>query len=43
MKIQNPFRLGLFGGLGALVAVAIGAPLGSLATSWSLARGWVGW
>ena len=32
MKIQNPFRLGLFGGLGVLVAVAIGAAVGSLAT-----------
>ena len=32
MKIQNPFRLGLFGGLGVLVAVAIGATVGSLAT-----------
>ena len=32
MKIQNPFRLGLFGGLGVLVAIAIGATVGSLAT-----------
>ncbi|MGV3711417.1 AI-2E family transporter [Pseudolysinimonas sp.] len=32
MKIQNPFRLGLFGGLGVIVAVAIGAAVGSLAT-----------
>lgn len=32
MKIQNPFRLGLFGGLGVLVAVGIGATVGSLAT-----------
>lgn len=32
MKIQNPFRLGLLGGLGVLVAVAIGALIGSLAT-----------
>ncbi|MEP6480861.1 MAG: AI-2E family transporter [Rhodoglobus sp.] len=32
MKIQNPFRLGLFGGLGVLVAVAIGSTVGSLAT-----------
>lgn len=32
MKIQNPFRLGLFGGLGVLVAVSIGAAVGSLAT-----------
>lgn len=32
MKIQNPFRLGLFGGLGVLVAMAIGATVGSLAT-----------
>lgn len=30
MKIQNPFRLGLFGGLGVLVAIAIGAIVGSL-------------
>ena len=32
MKIQNSFRVGLFGGLGVLVAVAIGATIGSLAT-----------
>jgi len=32
VKIQNPFRLGLFGGLGVLVAVAIGATVGNLAT-----------
>lgn len=32
MKIQNPFRLGLFGGLGVLVAVALGTAVGSLAT-----------
>ncbi|TAL41247.1 MAG: AI-2E family transporter [Salinibacterium sp.] len=32
MKIQNAFRLGLFGGLGVLVALAIGAAIGSLAT-----------
>ncbi len=32
MKIQNAFRLGLLGGLGVLVAVGIGAALGSLAT-----------
>lgn len=32
MKIQNPFRLGLYGGLGVLVAVGIGAAVGSLAT-----------
>jgi predicted PurR-regulated permease PerM len=32
MKIQNPFRLGLLGGLGVLVAVAIGSAVGSLAT-----------
>ncbi|MEP6479061.1 MAG: AI-2E family transporter [Rhodoglobus sp.] len=32
MKIQNPFRLGFFGGLGVLVAVALGATIGSLAT-----------
>ena len=32
MKIQNAFRLGLFGGLGVLVAVVIGAAVGNLAT-----------
>jgi predicted PurR-regulated permease PerM len=32
LKIQNSFRLGLFGGLGVLVAIAIGAAVGSLAT-----------
>ena len=32
MKIQNAFRFGLFGGLGVLVAVALGAAVGSLAT-----------
>lgn len=32
MKIQNAFRLGLFGGLGVLVAVAIGGGIQSLAT-----------
>jgi predicted PurR-regulated permease PerM len=32
MKIQNAFRLGLFGGLGVLVAVLIGTGLGNLAT-----------
>lgn len=32
MKIQNPFRLGLLGGLGVIVAVGIGAVIGSLAT-----------
>ena len=32
MKIQNSFRLGLFGGLGVIVALAIGAAVGSLAT-----------
>jgi len=32
MKIQNAFRLGLFGGLGVLVAVLIGTRLGNLAT-----------
>ena len=32
MKIQNPFRFGLFGGLGVLVAIAIGSAVGSLAT-----------
>lgn len=32
MKIQNAFRLGLFGGLGVLVAIMIGSGLGNLAT-----------
>lgn len=32
MKIQNAFRLGLFGGLGVLVAVVIGGAVTSLAT-----------
>jgi predicted PurR-regulated permease PerM len=32
VKIQNSFRLGLFGGLGVIVALAIGAAVGSLAT-----------
>lgn len=32
MKIHNAFRFGLFGGLGVLVAIAIGAAVGSLAT-----------
>ena len=32
MKIQNAFRLGLFGGLGVLVAVVIGSGIASLAT-----------
>ena len=32
MKIQNAFRLGLFGGLGVLVAVLIGGAFTSLAT-----------
>ncbi|MCW4384828.1 AI-2E family transporter [Salinibacterium sp. SYSU T00001] len=32
MKIQNAFRFGLFGGLGVLVAIGIGAAVGSLAT-----------
>ncbi len=32
MKIQNAFRLGLFGGLGVLVAIAIGGGLTALAT-----------
>ncbi|NYF11223.1 putative PurR-regulated permease PerM [Leifsonia sp. AK011] len=32
MKIQNAFRVGLLGGLGVIVAVAIGATIGSLAT-----------
>ncbi|MDP9028265.1 MAG: AI-2E family transporter [Actinomycetota bacterium] len=32
MKIQNAFRLGLFGGLGVLVAIVIGAGITSLAT-----------
>jgi len=32
VKIQNAFRLGLFGGLGVLVAVVIGSGLATLAT-----------
>jgi predicted PurR-regulated permease PerM len=32
VKIQNPFRLGLFGGLGVTVAIVIGTAVGSLAT-----------
>ncbi len=32
MKIQNAFRLGLFGGLGVIVAMSIGTAVGSLAT-----------
>ncbi len=32
MKIHNPFLLGLLGGLGVLVAIAIGQTIGSLAT-----------
>ncbi len=32
MKIQNAFRVGLLGGLGVIVAIAIGATIGSLAT-----------
>ena len=32
MKIQNAFRLGLFGGLGVLLAIAIGGAITSLAT-----------
>ncbi|TXK17059.1 AI-2E family transporter [Homoserinibacter sp. GY 40078] len=32
MKIQNAFRLGLFGGIGVLVAVVIGTGLSTLAT-----------
>lgn len=32
MKIQNAFRFGLFGGLGVLVAIGIGAAIGTLAT-----------
>ncbi len=32
MKIQNPFRAGLFAGLGVLVAIAIGGTIASLAT-----------
>ncbi len=32
MKIQNAFRLGLFGGLGVLIAVLIGGAFASLAT-----------
>ncbi|TQL47633.1 putative PurR-regulated permease PerM [Homoserinimonas aerilata] len=31
MKIQNAFRLGLFGGLGVILAIAIGAAVGNLA------------
>lgn len=32
MKIQNPFRLGLFAGLGVLTALLIGSAIGSLTT-----------
>jgi predicted PurR-regulated permease PerM len=32
VKIQNAFRLGLFGGLGVLVAIVIGAGISTLAT-----------
>jgi predicted PurR-regulated permease PerM len=32
LKIQNAFRLGLFGGLGVIIAVAIGTAVGELAT-----------
>jgi len=32
VKIQNAFRLGLFGGLGVLIAVLIGGAFASLAT-----------
>lgn len=32
MKIQNAFQLGLFGGLGVLVAIVLGQAVGSLAT-----------
>lgn len=32
MKIQNAFRFGLLGGLGVLVAIAIGTAVGTLAT-----------
>jgi len=32
VKIHNPFRLGLFGGLGVIVALGIGTAVGSLAT-----------
>lgn len=32
MKIQNPFRIGLLGGLGVIVAIAIGAAVGELAS-----------
>jgi predicted PurR-regulated permease PerM len=32
VKIQNPFRLGLLAGLGVLLAILIGAAVGSLAT-----------
>lgn len=32
MKIQNAFRVGLFGGLGVIIAIAIGGAFASLAT-----------
>jgi predicted PurR-regulated permease PerM len=32
LKIQNAFRLGLFGGLGVIVAIALGSAVASLAT-----------
>ena len=32
MKIQNSFRMGLFGGLGVLVAIGIGTAITSLAS-----------
>ena len=32
MKVANPFRIGLLGGLGVLLALVIGAAIGSLAT-----------
>src|SRR5690606_13226834 len=32
VKIQNAFRFGLFGGLGVLLALAIGSAIGTLAT-----------
>jgi predicted PurR-regulated permease PerM len=32
LKIHNAFRLGLFGGLGVIIAVAIGSAVGELAT-----------
>lgn len=32
MKIQNPYRIGLFAGLGVLTAIVIGGAIGSLST-----------